>query len=78
MGMWYANKTYYHKAIKCFNYASELAAAHKLNEGSLILKADAVFNVALCSYAIQEHSRALEEMQEAYRLRCQSLGKSSL
>ena len=22
MGTWYANKTYYHKAIKCYSYAA--------------------------------------------------------
>ena len=54
MGVWYSNKTYYHKAIKCFIHASELATGHKISEGSSILKADAIYNIALCSYAIQD------------------------
>lgn len=31
MGLWYAGKTYYQKAIKCFVYSSDLAATHKIN-----------------------------------------------
>ena len=78
MGLWYSGKTYYQKAIKCFSYAAEIAAKHNINEGAGILIADATYNIALCRYSLKEVEKALENMQEAYRLRCQCIGKSSL
>lgn len=40
--------------------------------------ADATFNIALCRYSLKEIIKATDDMQEAYRLRCQCMGKSSL
>lgn len=78
MGGWYAGKTYYQKAIKCYSYASELASNHNINDSAGLLIADATYNIALCFYSLKEHNKAIEKMQEAYRLRSQCLGKSSL
>ena len=78
MGRWYAGKTYYQKAIKCFAYASELAAKHNVNEGAGLFIADSTYNIALCRYSLKETEKAIREMQEAFRLRCQCVGKSSM
>lgn len=78
MGVWYAGKTYYQKAIKCLHYSAELASKHNINESSGLLIADATYNMAVCRYSLKEQDNAIETMQEAYRLRSQSLGKSSL
>lgn len=78
MGVWYVDKTYYQKAIKCFTYAAEVAAKHNISESSGLLVADATYNIAVCRYSLKEEQEAIETMQEAYRLRSQCLGKSSL
>lgn len=56
MGIWYAHKTYYQKALKCFTYSLELIASHKssreVSDNSIIFKGDAMFNVSLCRHSI--------------------------
>lgn len=82
MGLWYARKTYYLKALKCFNYAFELVLSNKssreASDNATIFKGDAVFNISLCLYSTGDRDKAFENMQEAYRLRAQGLGKSSI
>jgi len=54
-GIWYARKTYYKKAVKCFSYALEMIISHKLSkdntENSIIFKADVNFNIGICQNA---------------------------
>lgn len=82
MGLWYARKTYYQKALKCLTYAYELILAHKSSreaaDNAAVFKGDALYNIAVCRYSLNEHDKAYENMQESYRLRALGLGKSSL
>lgn len=78
MGVWYAGKTYYQKAIKCFSYASDLASKNNIHESSGLFIADATYNIAICKHSLKENIQAMETMHEAYRLRSKCLGKSSL
>lgn len=82
MGLWYARKTYYQKALKCFTYAYELILARKPSkeaaDNAAAFKGDALYNIALCRYSLNETEKAFENMQESYRLRALGLGKSSL
>ena len=82
MGVWYGKKTYYQKALKCFDHAVKLITTHhssrEIIEGSTIFRGDSLYNMALCHQASGDKDRAEEVMLEAYRLRVQGLGKSSL
>ena len=69
MGVWYVEKTYYQKAIKCFNYAVQQATKNNINSSSGFLVADATYNIAVCQYSLKESATAIETMEEAYRLR---------
>ena len=59
LGRWYASRTYFQKAIKCFNHAAELAAKHNANEGAGLFIADTTFNIALCRYSLKETDKAI-------------------
>jgi hypothetical protein len=56
ISIWYANKTYYQKAVKAFSYCLELITSHKGNkeayENTAVLRGDICFNSALCKFAI--------------------------
>jgi hypothetical protein len=58
MGLWYARRTYYQKALRCFTYAYELILAHKssreASESAAVFKGDALFNIALCRQSLGE------------------------
>ena len=62
MGLWYAKKTYYQKALKCFTYAYELILAHKSSreaaDNAAVFKGDALYNISLCRYSLNEHEKA--------------------
>jgi hypothetical protein len=53
-------------------------ASRETSDNATIFKGDAVYNIALCIYSTGKQEKALESMQEAYRLRAQGLGKSSI
>ena len=61
MGLWYARKTYYQKALKCLTYAYELILAHKSSreaaDNAAVFKGDALYNIAICRYSLNEHDK---------------------
>ena len=79
LALWYAQKTYYSKAIKSLEYTLELLSSHKHQTDDLVLlKADAYFNMALARHADGNVKKAIESMKEAHQHRIRAVGKNSL
>lgn len=55
MGVWYAGKTYYQKAIKCYSYACDMASKSNINENAGLFVADATYNIAVCKNSLKQH-----------------------
>lgn len=62
MGIWYCKKTYFSKAIKCFNYCLELINSNKSlkdPDNSILIKADITYNISICLYSLSNQTKAL-------------------